>query len=262
MEKTEHYTFGDTDLAAERLRRLAEVYEPSSAALLERVATGHAPHLALDLGCGPGHTTRLVAERTRAERVIGIDQSERLLTQARASAASHVSFTQADLSAPPLPVPGADFLYSRFLLTHLRDPNAVLRGLAGSAVPGAWLVLEETAILSSEDVIFSAYYEFVARLQAHYGQRMYIGLELDELCRCPEWKGEESLLLEVRLPAADMARLHFLNIQTWSSDPFAVAHFPAEELLRVREGLSRVAAGEVSAPPVTCGMKQLVLRRR
>ena len=82
LEKSEHYTFGDTDLAAERLRLLARMYEPSSGALLESVAAAEPCRLALDLGCGPGHTTRLVAERTRALQVIGIDQSERAISRA------------------------------------------------------------------------------------------------------------------------------------------------------------------------------------
>jgi len=34
MKGSEHYTFGDTDTAAERLRLLARVFEPSSSRLL------------------------------------------------------------------------------------------------------------------------------------------------------------------------------------------------------------------------------------
>jgi hypothetical protein len=47
------YTFGDNSRASARLRRLAEMYEPESRALLQLGGIS-APRLAVDLGCGPG----------------------------------------------------------------------------------------------------------------------------------------------------------------------------------------------------------------
>ncbi len=57
------YLFQDTDLAARRLAVLAEVFAPASRAFLLDVVQSR-PELALDLGCGPGYTTRLLAEVT------------------------------------------------------------------------------------------------------------------------------------------------------------------------------------------------------
>ncbi|MGH9575621.1 MAG: hypothetical protein ACRD40_19090 [Candidatus Acidiferrales bacterium] len=54
-----NYTFGDTEEASLRLRRLAEIYEPESRALLKRSPI-HAPHVAIDLGCGPGWSAALL----------------------------------------------------------------------------------------------------------------------------------------------------------------------------------------------------------
>ena len=66
------YAFGDGPAAARRLDLLAELFEPASRTFLERVAglaggdgpagpAGRPPGVAVDVGCGPGHTTRLVA---------------------------------------------------------------------------------------------------------------------------------------------------------------------------------------------------------
>jgi trans-aconitate 2-methyltransferase len=262
VKPVEHYTFGDTDVAAERLRLLARVFEPSSGRLLGALGNP-AGELAIDLGCGPGATTRLVAERVGAARVVGLDQSTRLLEQAtREQATTRVSFLQCDVSAPPFPLPAADFLYSRFLLTHLREPAEVVRAWARAAAPNALLVLEETAFMTGEHPVFPRYYALVDRMQAHYGQRMYVGRELAPLTTCAEWSQESAEIIVAPLPAADMARLHSLNLSTWSSDPFAQANYDPAELSDLEAQLSQIASGEVSAPAVACGLGQVVLRRR
>ena len=262
MKPSEHYTFGDTDIAAERLRLLARVFEPSSSRLLGALGKP-AGALAVDLGCGPGATTRLVAEHVTSERVVGLDQSARLLEQAtREQADTRVSFLQADVSLPPFTLPAASVLYSRFLLTHLRDPAQVVRAWARAAEPNALLVLEETAFMTGEHPAFPRYYALVDRMQAHYGQRMYIGRELAALTTCAEWSQESSEITVALLPAADMARLHSLNLSTWSSDAFAQANYDRAELDALGAELSQIAARELSAPPVSCGIGQVVLRRR
>jgi len=55
MTEGRAYSFGDSEIAAERLALLARVFDPALRAFLERVAPRH-PRLALDLGCGPDHT--------------------------------------------------------------------------------------------------------------------------------------------------------------------------------------------------------------
>jgi trans-aconitate 2-methyltransferase len=262
MKPNEHYTFGDTDVAAERLRLLSRVFAPSSSRLLGALGNPEG-ELAVDLGCGPGETTRLVAEHVAAERVVGLDQSARLLEQAtREQSTTRVSFLQCDVSAPPFPLPAADVLYSRFLLTHLRQPSEVVRLWAQAARPNALLVLEETAFMTGEHPAFPRYYALVERMQSHYGQRMYIGRELSALTTCAEWSQESSEIAVTPLPAAAMARLHSLNLSNWSSDPFAQANYDQAELAALGAELSQIASGEVEASPVSCGIGQVVLRRR
>jgi len=262
VKTTEHYTFGDTDVAAERLRLLGRVFSPSSSRLLASLGNPSG-ELALDLGCGPGSTTRLLSEHVACARVIGLDQSPRLLAQANHERASErISFVQCDVSAPPFPVPAANVLYSRHLLTHLREPGEIVRAWAEAALPGALLVLEETAFMTGEHPAFPRYYALVERMQAHYGQRMYIGRELAAVTQCAEWSQESAEVIVAPLPAADMARLHSLNLSTWSSDPFAQQTYDREELAALGAELARIASGEITAPPIACGLGQVILRRR
>ncbi|MEP7053347.1 MAG: class I SAM-dependent methyltransferase [Pseudomonadota bacterium] len=262
MARDQHYTFGDTDVAAARLRLLASVFEPSSSRLLGSLSQ-EGGALALDLGCGPGYTTELVAQHVVSERVIGLDQSPRLLEQARRDRANaRLTFELADVSVPPFGLPPANFLYSRFLLTHLREPAQVVRSWASAADAGACLVLEETASMTCVHPAFPRYYALVEQMQAHYGQRMYIGRELEALCTSPDWIVQSATIAESPLPAERMARLHFMNLQTWSNDPFARDNYAAEELAELARELELIATGAVSAPAVSLSMGQIVLRKR
>src|ERR1700754_1705417 len=55
------YSFGDSPTAADRLAVMARVFEPEMRVFLAKWS--HlSPELAIDLGCGPGYTTRLLAE--------------------------------------------------------------------------------------------------------------------------------------------------------------------------------------------------------
>ena len=67
------YAFGDSERAARRLALVAQVFERSSEAFLADAKRRRA--LAVDLGCGPGHTTELLARATDSARCVGLDAS-------------------------------------------------------------------------------------------------------------------------------------------------------------------------------------------
>src|SRR5438105_12883480 len=63
--------------------------------LLERVPL-ESPKVIYDLGCGPGHVTRVIAERWPAATVYGVDHSKEMLTQAATTSGS-VQWIEADI---------------------------------------------------------------------------------------------------------------------------------------------------------------------
>jgi len=258
--KPQHYTFGENELAAERLRLLAEAFEPSSTVLLNGLASP-AYGVVIDLGCGPGYTTELLQRAFQPALTIGVDRSPALLALAQqrtqADGAS-LRFEQHDLAQVPLSLPRADLMYCRYLLTHLADPARVLRGWAETLAPDGLLVLEETAAMDSDDPVFSSYYAHVERLQQHYGQRMYIGTALSALCAEAGLHVQQAPEQALQLPPARMARLHAMNLGTWSKDPFAVNSFDASELAMLGRELAAIAAGTRAAPPVRHRLQQLI----
>src|SRR5258708_35887545 len=98
------YAFGDTDIAARRLELLANVFEHSMRACLREapaarlgLAQNLAQKIAIDLGCGPGFTTHLIAETLGFSRVVGLETSKRFIELARATANVRVSFELHDV---------------------------------------------------------------------------------------------------------------------------------------------------------------------
>lgn len=259
MTTQNHYTFGDSERAARRLELLARVYEPPSRALLERFKP-KALELALDLGCGPGHSTRLVHAVSQARRTLGLEASERYLERARETAPPGVEFQREDVMAPSGQVPPAGLVFCRFLLTHLASPGAAVSGFRAFMKPEAPLLLQETAHLASSHPALARYYELVGQLQAHYGQTLYIGQELEQLASGAPFRVVHAGVRRLEHPAATMAELHLQNLRTWRTDPFAGRAFDAAELDELERRLQALVNGDDHAPPVDIGLGEIVLR--
>jgi trans-aconitate 2-methyltransferase len=249
------YTFGDDDIASRRLAHLAAVYDAETRALVAR-ATPRPPSLALDLGCGPGWSTRLVHEVSGATRTVGIDASDRYVAEARRRQPA-LEFVVADI-AQALPILGADLIVSRFLLTHLARPADALTAWAECAAPGARLTLHETQGLTSRHPALIRYYELVGALQAYHGQVLYIGATLEGALASTPWRVVDSRALPLEKSAAAMAELHVANLRTWRNDPFARTHFDPRELDELDTSLDALATGRDSAPPVENLARQIV----
>jgi trans-aconitate 2-methyltransferase len=85
----------------------------------------------VDLGCGTGSLTRILAERWPSARVVGVDNSSEMLAQAvPLTIPGRLEFVQADLAhwSPREPV---DLLVSNAALQWVGDHDAVLGRLAG-----------------------------------------------------------------------------------------------------------------------------------
>src|SRR4030095_10992476 len=76
------YAFGDSDRAAQRLALVARVFEPASREFLA-AAGRRGGALAVDLGCGPGHSTELLASGVGRARCVGLDSSPAYVEAAR-----------------------------------------------------------------------------------------------------------------------------------------------------------------------------------
>ncbi|MHB1711055.1 MAG: class I SAM-dependent methyltransferase [Acidimicrobiales bacterium] len=171
------YTFGDDDIEAARLGVVDRVFGPASSALLER-AIWTPPGLAYDLGCGPGNTTRLVAQVTGSALTVGLDASEVHIDRAAASTSEQVRFAVWDATRLPFPAGPADLVYSRLLLAHLPDPVEVALSWTTQLNDGGLVVVDEIEWMTTADAATM----FAMSLRSWGGQVVAAGLcELTEL---------------------------------------------------------------------------------
>ena len=167
------YAFGDTDVEAARLALVTEVFGPTSEELLTR-AVEHPPVLAYDLGCGPGHTTRLVAKATGATLTVGLERSAAHLARARAGAPEGVRFVTWDVGELPFPTGPADLVYARLLLAHLEDPVAVALSWMTQLNVGGLLVVDEFEWIVTDHPVLQAHLHLAASLVATTGAQMWV----------------------------------------------------------------------------------------
>jgi trans-aconitate 2-methyltransferase len=267
--KTDNYTFGDNEQASERLRRLAELYEPETRELLE-LGRVESPRLGVDLGCGPGWSTRLIRDVLHPDRTVGLDASERYIaearqrhvTEARQQHGAGLEFEVHDVSCVPFPVQAPDVMFCRFLLTHLHSLGQVLNGWTSAAAPNAVLFVHETESLETEHPALRRYYELVDELQEHYGQTLRVGALLEANFRDSGWALIESNRRSLGKSAADMAGLHLANLRTWRNDAYACRTFNPTEIDSLEASLERIATGTENAGIVVNAARQIVARRR
>ena len=90
----------------------------------------------LDLGCGEGHNTRLLA--AEGTEVIALDTSERFITAAASVPVDAVRFVLADGAVLPFAPERFDFVTGFMSLMDVADPETTMREVARVLKPGGF----------------------------------------------------------------------------------------------------------------------------
>lgn len=98
------------------------------------------PRRIVDLGCGAGNVTRLLAERWPAAEIVGIDSDAAMLARA-ASTPSAIDWQLADIAAWRAGF-SPDLLFSNAVLHWLPDHRRLLPELVGQLCPGGVLAVQ------------------------------------------------------------------------------------------------------------------------
>ncbi|HEV2651916.1 MAG TPA: methyltransferase domain-containing protein [Rhizomicrobium sp.] len=115
-------------------RNLREV----TAAILPFAAAKPGEHV-LDIGCGAGETTCLLADAVGGKgRVTGLDISKPMLAVARKRGPGNTDFVEADASAQDFK-PEFDLVFSRFGVMFFDDPQGAFANIRKALKPGGRL---------------------------------------------------------------------------------------------------------------------------
>ena len=258
------YVFGDNDVAAQRLRFVAECFDASTRAFAQTVAPTHrgVAHV-IDLGCGLGYTTRLLADELQGGRTVGLDVSESFIAMAQreAEARANVSYRRHDVTQIPFPVTPVDVLFCRLLLTHMAEPAALLANWATQLRPGGLLLVEEVEWIRTNSEVFTTYLDMQRALLQHQANCLDIGPMLDALPAPPLLRQRASEVRRVPVPAAQVGAMFGLNFRTWRQHSFVQTTFPAAQVERIEQGLQAIANEPQDGMEIEWGMRQLVYER-
>ncbi len=135
--------FMDSLQEAERLERKTDPYTVGRHLLTSGLGLGMR---VLDVACGSGSVTRLMARIAGPHLVTGVDASEDRLNYARLQAAYDrldVDFKQGAAEELPFPDGHFDYTHARFLFQYLKQPEKVLREMVRVTRPGGRIVVAD-----------------------------------------------------------------------------------------------------------------------
>ncbi len=252
------YTFGTDRTAAQRLEEIARFFNPLAADFIREHVDGPVGS-ALDLGCGPGHTTDMFSSAIDCPDVYGMDISSQFLTMA-AERFPHCTFIEHDVAKTPFPV-RAEIMYVRFLLSHLRDVVDLVNRWTTQLTAHGRLIVDELEGVDTEVPVFQEYLAVNEGLVSSQGASLYAGGLLADGGYDAEILSNECV--EIPVPNHTVATWFLPNTRTvWKEEPYVLEKVPPErrreisgEILRIKEtGDTRVAN--------TWKMRRIVLQKR
>ena len=141
------YLLGDASLEAERLDRQAQLWDPYTHRLFERIGVNHDWSV---LEVGPGRGSVHMELRRRVRRPIdAVERSPVFAAAVRrrtlADGLGEGQIWQCDLMSAPLKSNAYDMIYARWVVCFLPDPATHVRKLAGALKPGGLLAIQDYA---------------------------------------------------------------------------------------------------------------------
>jgi SAM-dependent methyltransferase len=226
LTDSNHYAIRGGIEGRERLRVLSRVMHASSISLFDRLGLRDGL-LCVDVGCGGGDTALELARRVGPHgKAVGIDLDEIKLDIARAEArqqnVSNVEFQACDIRNAG-GNPAFDLAYSRFLLTHLKDPDTALCAIYRQLRPGGVAALEDIDFSGSftypDCPAFRRYLELYCATVSRRGGDPNIGPRLPSLLH---QAGFEDIGLHVVQPVGTQGEVKLLNPLTMENIADAV----------------------------------------
>lgn len=249
------YTFGHTAIADNRLKLISEVFNPFSKEFIKQNL-----HLrinsVIDLGCGPGYSTEMLADTTHANIVTGIDSSGDFLSAAQARLKNY-SFIKCDITKC-FPQIKADLIYMRFFLSHLKNIRELITVCIKHLNPNGLVIIDETENVFTDDINLREYLSINEALINSQGANLFIGKLLDD-----ELKGLNVLVNESTLhPVTDSqaAQIFYINtISVWETEGYVKENYSEKVRKEISAELYKMRNRNIKQSHITWKMKRIIL---
>lgn len=242
------YVISGGQAGKDRLKLLSEVMRPTTSQLLGTIGVG-AGMTCLDVGCGGGHVTLLMAGLVGPlGKVIGTDSDREILALARQDAETerlyNVEFRHADASVSP-EEKGYDLAYARFVLTHLSAPEKCLSAMVKACKPDAWVVIEDIDFTGSfchpYCAAYQRYTELYQEVVRRRGGDANIGPRLPGMLRQSGVKGVQVNVVQPTHLEGDGKFIASITMQRISGSVISEGLATEDEVASIVNGLNDAA---------------------
>jgi SAM-dependent methyltransferase len=232
-----------------RLSVLARVLAPTTEKLFDRFEPFKG-RLAIDAGCGGGDVTFEIAERVGTDGwVVAIDLDETKLASGREEAErrgfGHVEFVRGSV-LEPWPASNASFVYVRFVLTHLMQPEALLVRAMEALSPGGTIVVEDIDFAGHfcdpHCAAFFRFTELYAEAARRRGADAFIGRRLTRILDTAGFADVGSSLVQPYGRTGDIKEVTLMTLAAISDAVVASELATAQEIANLKAELQAFVA--------------------
>jgi ubiquinone/menaquinone biosynthesis C-methylase UbiE len=249
------YTFGTSKTAAQRLEEIAKFFNPLAADLIKHHIQSR-PAVAMDLGCGPGFTTDMLAEATRANEIIGLDSSKEMLSYAIARYRNY-KFIEHDIANTPFPF-RSNIMYCRFLLSHLLDPVSVINKWITQLNDNGMIIIEELERIKTESDLFNTYISTSDRIVKSQGASLHVG----ELIATGKYDAKMLLNDCSTLAVKDSQAASWFypnTITIWRNNPVISSIHRLDKIEDISNSLKEIMNSKSNQSTITWYMRRMIL---
>lgn len=237
-------TYLISEVNRERQKLLAKVLAPVMDRLLNVLQLPQEVRC-LDLGCGIGETTRQLVRKLDCPReVVGVELNADLVEAARGLSlglTNRVAFEQCDAARLQFADNSFDFVFARYLLMHLPEPEAVLKEMLRVCRSGGVVAIQEPDFSFQRCYPDSWAYTRLPDLLGRLFPDAFLGPKLRWFLEKLGYSSSNVLvdsLIEVN--ENDLRRLYRLSIEAMEKAAIEKGIYSEEEFEQLRAELERV----------------------
>lgn len=249
--------YGTIEQAAEHIKDMATFFDPRAIPFIQQYQIGTIMN-AVNLGCGPGFSTHMLAQATGCMQTYGFDNSEQFLKMAKQNYPS-LSFIKHDMTAFPFPFK-SDLIYARFLLSHVEEAITLINLWSDQLNYDGVLILEEIEEVNASKSVFKKFLAINSDLIASQGIQLYAG---ETIAR---GRFDHQVLLNeaVHYPIPNWVAagwFYHATMTLWREEPFIRKRTTSKERRSIRETLLELTDLKTPRSDATWMVRRLVIKR-